>query len=53
MKNINATYKAIDLIKENSKAWLCHKLGISRPTLDIRLKKATWKKGEKKILTSL
>ena len=38
------------LIQINSKIWLAEKLGISRVTLDTRLEKDNWKKGEKVIL---
>lgn len=41
------------LIQLNSKVWLSEKLGISRITLDTRLSKENWKKGEKAILIQL
>lgn len=41
------------LIAINSKTWLCEKLGITRPTLDTRLKLDNWKKSEKVVLTQL
>ena len=34
------------LITQNNKSWLADKLGISRPTLDIRLELDNWKKSE-------
>lgn len=34
------------LIAQNNKRWLADKLGISRPTLDIRLELDNWKKSE-------
>lgn len=44
--NINITDKAKSLILINSKMWLVDKLGISRVTLDNRLKKHNWKRLE-------
>lgn len=41
------------LININSKVWLCDQLGISRPTLDVRLEKDNWKKSEKQLLIIL
>lgn len=41
------------LIQINSKTWLAEKLGISRVTLDTRLEKDNWKKGEIIILLQL
>lgn len=41
------------LIQLNSKVWLSEKLGISRITLDTRLEKENWKKGEIAILLQL
>jgi DNA invertase Pin-like site-specific DNA recombinase len=41
------------LIQLNSKSWLAEKLGITRPTLDNRLSKENWKKGEVAILLQL
>jgi DNA invertase Pin-like site-specific DNA recombinase len=41
------------LIQLNSKSWLAEKLGITRPTLDNRLAKENWKKGEVAILLQL
>lgn len=41
------------LIQINSKIWLAEKLGISRVTLDTRLEKDNWKKGEIIILLQL
>ena len=41
------------LIQINSKIWLAERLGISRVTLDTRLEKDNWKKGEKAILFQL
>lgn len=38
------------LIDRKSKTWLCDKLGISRPTLDNRLKLDNWKKSEIQML---
>ena len=48
MCNIFDTMKKIvnKLIEQNNKSWLADKLGISRPTLDIRLEKDNWKKSE-------
>jgi DNA-binding XRE family transcriptional regulator len=48
MKNI-----AHRLISNYSKSWLADKLGISRPTLDIRLEKDNWKKSEIALLKQL
>jgi len=47
------TIKAKELIKTRSKWWLSIQLGITRPTLDRRLKFDNWKKGEISILTTL
>lgn len=41
------------LIDLNSKVWLSEQLGISRVTLDTRLEKANWKRGEIVILLQL
>jgi len=41
------------LISIHSKTWLCEKLGITRPTLDSRLKTDRWKKSEKALLIQL
>jgi hypothetical protein len=41
------------LIALNSKTWLCEKLGITRPTLDRRLKENDWKTSEKVVLNQL
>jgi hypothetical protein len=46
----NIAYKLIGI---NSKTWLCEKLGITRPTLDTRLKLDNWKKSEKALLIQL
>jgi len=35
------------------KVELSEALGISRPTLDVRLKKSNWKKGEEAILSRI
>jgi len=43
---MNITIKAKQLIELNSKVWLSDKLGITRATLDSRLKNDTWKKLE-------
>ena len=45
--------KALKLIESQSKIWLAGKLGISRVTLDTRLEKDNWKKGEIIILIQL
>ena len=37
---------AEEIIRIRSKKWLSNYLGISRPTLDTRLKKGNWKKLE-------
>jgi hypothetical protein len=44
---------ALRLITLNSKSWLCDKLGITRPTLDARLKLNNWKKAEQVVLLQL
>jgi DNA-binding Xre family transcriptional regulator len=44
---------ANQLISDNSKTWLAEALGISRVTLDTRLKKGNWKKLEVKMLLNL
>jgi len=44
---------ALELIEKQSKIWLCDKLGIARPTLDVRLKKNNWKKTEIQMLILL
>jgi hypothetical protein len=44
---------ALKLIDIHSKTWLCEKLGITRPTLDARLKNDNWKKSEKVVLAQL
>ncbi len=41
------------LIGQNSKSWLADKLGISRPTLDLRLKSGKWKRSEIQMLLLL
>ncbi len=48
---ITATAKK--LILQNSKFWLAIKLGISRVTLDTRLKNENWKKTEIQMLRLL
>jgi hypothetical protein len=44
---------ALKLIEFQSKVWLADKLGISRVTLDTRIEKGNWKKGEMTILIQL
>ena len=44
---------ALNLIEENSKTWLSEKLGITRVTLDKRLKTENWKKSELQMLIFL
>ncbi len=44
---------ALKLIEKHSKIWLAEKLGISRPTLDLRLVYDNWKKSEKQMLILL
>jgi hypothetical protein len=44
---------ALKLIEFQSKIWLAEKLGISRVTLDTRIEKDNWKKGEMTILIQL
>jgi len=41
------------LIANNSKTWLANKLGIARPTLDVRLTIGNWKKSEIQMLLIL
>lgn len=41
------------ILEKYSKSALAEKLGISRPTLNVRLKLGNWKKGELSILNSL
>ena len=43
---MNIIQQAELLISNNSKDWLCKKLGISRPTLNTRLNNDNWKKSE-------
>lgn len=50
---MNITNKANKLIETKSKTWLADKLGITRVTLDNRLKKSDWKKTETQMLISL
>lgn len=50
---MNITDKAKALILLNSKVWLANKLGITRLTLDTRLKKHNWKESEIFMLKSL
>lgn len=50
---MNITLKAESLIKINSKKWLSDKLGITRVTLDKRLKEGIWKKTEIQMLITL
>ena len=38
--------KAQFLISKHSKSWLAEQLSLTRPTLDVRLKKGNWKKIE-------
>lgn len=45
--------KAEALIALNSKTWLAEKLGITRVTLDTRLKEDNWKKSEVQVIISL
>lgn len=51
--NLNATNKAKSLILIESKTWLSNKLGITRATLDARLKSMNWKKLEEEKLLKL
>jgi hypothetical protein len=44
---------ALKLIAIHSKFWRCEKLGITRPTLDTRLKNDKWKRSEKVVLQQL
>jgi len=44
---------ANQLIEAESKTWLAEKLGITRNTLDTRLKKENWKKLEIQMLITL
>lgn len=52
---ITATVKVTALINSSriTKFDLADKLGIGRPTLDVRIKKHSWKKGELEIIKSL
>ena len=43
---MNLEQRVLILIGRHSKTWLSEKLGITRPTLDIRLDKGNWKKSE-------
>lgn len=45
--------KADLLIIKQSKDWLCSKLGISRPTLNTRLKFENWKNSEIQMILTL
>ncbi len=53
MKNVNPTDAAYNYIMLTSKADLQNKLGITRPTLNSRLKSGNWTASEIKILLSL
>jgi len=50
---MNITDKAKALILLNSKVWLSDKLGITRVTLDSRLKNHKWKESEIFVIKSL
>jgi len=52
---ITATIKINAMINSDriTKVALAEKLGIQRPTLDSRLKKHSWKKGELEIIKTL
>jgi DNA-binding NtrC family response regulator len=52
---ITATIRVTALLNSNqiTKFDLAEKLGIGRPTLDVRIKKHSWKKGELEIIKSL
>lgn len=50
---MNITDKANKIIAVESKSWLSEKLGITRATLDKRLKKHNWKKSETQTLLLL
>lgn len=52
---ITATVRVTALLNSNriTKFDLAEKLGIGRPTLDVRIKKHSWKKGELEIIKSL
>ena len=47
------TDRADLLIINESKEWLCSKLGISRPTLNTRLKNDNWKRSEIQMIITL
>lgn len=55
ISKITASVKVNALINSGkiTKVDLSEKLGIGRPTLDVRLKSGTWKKGELEIIKSL
>jgi DNA-binding NtrC family response regulator len=55
ISQITATSKVVAMINSSriSKVDLAEKLGIGRPTLDVRIKKHTWKKGELEIIKTL
>lgn len=50
---MNLIEKAEKLISINSKDWLSDKLGISRPTLNTRLKFDNWKNSEIQMILTL
>ena len=50
---MNVTDIAKKLVLQNSKTWLSEKLGISRVTLDTRLRENNWKKTEEQVLRLL
>ena len=50
---MNTTNKAQSLILIHNKMWLSEKLGISRVTLDNRLKLHNWKISEKHLINTL
>lgn len=52
---ITATIRVNAMLNSNriTKIDLADKLGIGRPTLDVRIKKHSWKKGELEIIKTL
>ena len=55
ISSITATIKVNAMLcsKQISKIDLAEKIGLGRPTLDVRLKNNSWKKGELEIIKSL
>lgn len=53
MKNYSTTQKVLRLIENKTKDEVSKDIGISRPTLDSRLRFHTWKKSEIALIKTL